>query len=97
MIINKNSIKDVGIMQYKFTNEIKNMLAANNFKSNKRGTSFYLKLNKNLAARLSNHYNTSDKFDNQIINFKIKNDNDIIKALSKLNKKFKKLNLITTL
>lgn len=83
--------------KYKFTNEIIETLKKSNFRANKKGTSFYLHITKKLVIRLSNHKNFRQQANETILNFCIRDTNDLKNVLEKLNKKFKKLNLITTL
>lgn len=84
-------------MKYKFEKKVIEALKNNNFRANKKGTSFYRHITKKLVIRLSNHKNFRQQENETILNFCIKNDDDLQQVLQKLNKKFKKLNLITTL
>lgn len=83
--------------KYKFTDEVIEALKKSNFRANKKRTSFYKHINKSLVIRLSNHKNYIKQANEVVLNFCVKSDDDLQQVLQKLNKKFKKLNLITTL
>ena len=59
-------------MKYKFNDKIKKALIDNNFRANKKGTSFYLHITKKLVIRLSNHKNFRQQANETILNFCIK-------------------------
>ena len=80
-------------MKYKFNDEIKKALISSKFRMNKGGTSFYRHITKNLVIRLSNHKNFRQQANEVILNFCIHSDEDLKNVITKLSKKFKKLNI----